>query len=267
MKRMQNKVALVTGAALGYKNGGPSIGSAIAFKLASEGAKVVIVDINEEMGKRAAERIRQESGEAVFIECDVSKTEDVKRAIETTKKEFGELHCIVNCAASYKGDIFKNVVETSEKDWKHIIDINLNGYYRFAKYGIPLILESGGGTVVNISSAAAFKVNKNFSVYPVTKSAINSLTRTIAIDFAPEIRCNAICPGFVRIANSENDRTGEELKEWLEGIAKTYPLKRVCSVEEIANVALFLASEESSYINGECIVVDGGRSVADSHEF
>jgi len=264
---MENKVALVTGAALGYKNGGPSIGSAIAFKFASDGGKLIVVDINEEMGQKTADEIKKDGGEAIFVKCDVSKTEDVMRVIEKTKKKYGELHCIVNCAASYEGDIFNNVVETPEKDWKHIIDVNLNGYYRFAKYGIPLILESGGGTVINISSMAALKVNKDFSVYPVTKAAINSLTRTIAIDFAPEIRCNAICPGFVRIANSENDRTGKELEEWLESIAKTYPLKRICTVEEIANVALFLASEESSYINGECIAVDGGRYISDSHEF
>ncbi|PKM48791.1 MAG: hypothetical protein CVV02_18575 [Firmicutes bacterium HGW-Firmicutes-7] len=101
----------------------------------------------------------------------------------------------------------------------------------------------------------------------MTKAAINSLTRTIAIDFAPQIRCNAICPGFVRIANSEGDRTPDEVEKWIANIAKTYPLKRICSVEEIANVSLFLASDDSSYINGECIIVDGGRFVFDTHEF
>jgi NAD(P)-dependent dehydrogenase (short-subunit alcohol dehydrogenase family) len=126
---------------------------------------------------------------------------------------------------------------------------------------------SGGGTIVNVSSNAAFQVLKNFSVYPVTKAAINSLTRTIALDFAPKIRCNAICPGFVRIANSEGNRTTEEVEKWIVNIAKTYPMKKVCSVEEIANVALFLASEDSSYINGTCITVDGGRSISDTHEF
>lgn len=264
--KMQNKVALVTGAALGYRNGGPSIGSAIAFKLASEGARVVVVDILEEMGERTADRIRENGGTSLFIRSDVSKTNEVKRAIEMIRQEFGALHCLVNCAASYE-DIAKNVVEISEDDWHHTIDVNLNGYFRFAKYGIPLMLESGGGTIVNISSSAAFRVSKDFSVYPVTKAAINALTRTLAIDFAPHIRANAICPGFVRIANSEGDRSLEEIEHWIEGIAKTYPLKRVCSVEEIANVALFLASDDSSYINGECIILDGGRFVTNTHEF
>lgn len=259
---MKNKVALVTGAALGYKNGGPSIGSAIALKFASQGANVVVVDILEEMGQRTVDKIRENGGDGIFVRTDVQKTDEVKGAVEVTRQKFGKLHCLVNCAASYEGEISRNVVEIPEEDWNHIIDVNLNGYFRFAKYAIPLILESDGGTIVNISSVAAFKGLRNFCVYPVTKAAINSLTRTIATDFAPHIRCNAICPGFVRIANSEGDRTPDEVEKWIADIAKTYPLKRVCSVEEIADVALFLASEESSYINGECIMVDGGNFVA-----
>ena len=265
--KLRGKVALVTGAAVGYKSGGPSIGSAIAFRFASEGAKVVVVDILEKMGQRTADKIRENGGEALFIRTDVSKTDEVKKAIELTRRSFGELHCLVNCAASYEGDIHRNVVEITEEDWNNVVDVNLNGYFRFAKYAIPLMLESGGGTIVNISSNAAFRVLQNFCVYPVTKAAINSLTRTIAVDFAPRIRCNAICPGFVRIANSEGDRTPDEVEKWVEGIAKTYPMRRVCTVEEIANVALFLASDDSSYINGECITVDGGRFVSDTHEF
>jgi NAD(P)-dependent dehydrogenase (short-subunit alcohol dehydrogenase family) len=265
--KMRDRVALVTGAALGFKRGGPSIGSAIAFKLASEGATVVVVDTLEEMGERTAGRIREEGGASLFIRTDVSKTDEVRKAIEMTRQEFGALHCVVNCAASYEGDIFRNVVDIPEEDWTRTIDVNLNGYFRLAKVAIPLILQSGGGTIVNISSCAAFRVLKDFSVYPVTKAAINALTRTLAIDFAPHIRANAICPGFVRIANSEGDRSPEEVEQWIEGIARTYPLRRVCSVEEIAAAALFLASDDSSYINGQCIIVDGGRLVSDTHEF
>ncbi|MGD8624011.1 MAG: SDR family oxidoreductase [Anaerolineae bacterium] len=264
--KMQDKVALITGAALGFKAGGPSIGSAIAFRLAEEGAQVVVVDIQAEMGERTARQIRESGGEARFVQTDVSKTAEVERAMERTRQTFGALHCLVNCAASYERDIARNVVEIAEDDWQHTLDVNLNGYFRFAKYGIPLMLESGGGTIVNISSGAAFRARKNFCVYSVTKAAINALTRTLAVDFAPQIRANAICPGFVRIANSENDRDAEELEAWLGQVASTYPLKRVCTVEEIADVALFLASDDSTYVNGQCLVVDGGRSVADSHE-
>ncbi len=262
--KMKNKVALVTGAALGFKNGGPSIGSAISFKLASEGAKLVVVDILAKAGQQTADRIKERGGESIFIKTDVSKSKEVQNAVEQTKQAFGELHCLVNCAASYEGKIFNNVVDTPEKDWENIINVNLNGYYRFAKYAIPLILKSGGGTVINISSGAAFSVSKNFSVYPVTKAAINALTRTLAIDFAPQIRANAICPGFVRIANSEGDRTPEQIEEWIDGIAQKYPLKRTCTVEEIANAALFLACDDSSYINGQSIRVNGGIDILGS---
>jgi len=267
LMKMRNKIALVTGAAQGCRNGGPSIGSAIALKLASEGAKVVVVDVLGEMGQRTVDKIEGNGGTGLFVEADVSNTDEVKRAIEITEQEFGKLHCLVNCAASYEGDIARSVLEISEEDWDHTIDVNLTGYFRFAKYAIPLILQSGGGTIVNVSSLAAFSVLKEFCVYPVTKAAINALTRTLAIDFAPRIRANAICPGFVRIANSEGDRGPEEIEQWIERIAQTYPLERTCTVEEIANVALFLASDDSSYINGECIVVDGGRSISDTHKF
>ena len=265
--KLKNKVALITGAALGFKEGGPSIGSAIALKSAYEGAKIVVVDLFENMGQKTIDQIVENGGEGIFVKADVSKTEEVRNAINLTQKKYNELHILVNCAASYEGDIFQNVVDTPEEDWHNIIDVNLNGYFRFAKYAIPLILKSGGGTIVNISSSAAFKVLKNFCVYPVTKAAINALTRTLAINFAPQIRTNSICPGFVRIANSEGTRTPDEIEEWINSISKTYPLKRVCTVDEIANVALFLASNESSYINGQCIIVDGGRIISDTHEF
>ncbi len=265
--KLENKIALVTGAALGYKEGGASIGSAIAFKLASEGAKIIAVDILGEMGQRTADTIIKNGGQAVFVKADVTNSNEVNKAVETAKEKFGGLHCLINCAAGYDGKIFNSVADTPEEDWMKIFDINLHGYYRFAKYSIPLILESGGGTIVNISSMAAFKVVPSFAVYPVTKAAINGLTRVLAIDYAPKIRTNAICPGFVKIANSEGDRSPEELKKWYDGIAKGYPAKRLCSVNEIANVACFLASEDSSYINGECIQIDSGRSISDVHDY
>lgn len=265
--KLKNKIALITGAALGFKNGGPSIGGAIAKKFASEGAKVVVIDILEEMGQKTIDQIKDKGGEGICIKADVTNSNEIHKVIKIIEEKYKGLHILANCAASYKGDIFRNVVDIPEEDWKNVLDVNLNGYFRCAKYAIPLILKSGGGTIVNISSCAAFKVLKDFCVYPVTKAAINALTRTLAIDFAPQIRTNSICPGFVRIANSEGDRTPEEIEEWIAGISKTYPLRRVCTVDEIANVALFLASEDSSYINGECLVVDGGRIISDTHEF
>jgi len=259
--KMEGKVALVTGAALGYKAGGPTIGGSIAHKLAAEGAAVVVVDVNDEMGERSAETIRKDGGESIYVHADVSKTAEVEAAIAATQERFGALHCLVNCAAAYPFEMWKNVVETDERVWQHVLDVNVGGYFRFAKYGIPLMLQSGGGTIVNMSSGSAQLVAREWCTYPVTKAAINALTRTIAVDFAPQIRANAICPGFVAIANSELDRTKEEVESWHAGVAAAYPMQRVCTTDEIADVALFLASDDSSYVNGECLVVDGGRAV------
>jgi NAD(P)-dependent dehydrogenase (short-subunit alcohol dehydrogenase family) len=136
-----------------------------------------------------------------------------------------------------------------------------------AKYSIPLILESGGGTIVNISSGSSLQVVPNFSVYSVSKAAIDALTRTIAVDFAPRIRANAVLPGFVRIENSRNNRTPDELDRWYKEISKKYPMRRVCEVEEIASVVSFLSGKESSYVNGQTIIVDGGKIVSDFHDF
>jgi len=255
-----NKVAIVTGAAMGYQAGGPSIGGAISIRLASDGFKVVVVDIRE-MGKRTVEIIEEKGGEAIFIQADVTITDEVEKIIQTVKNSYGGLNCLVNCVARYSDGMAKNVVEISEEEWNKTLDVNLNGYFKMAKYSIPLILESGSGTIINISSVGSLRVGPNYSVYSVSKAAIDALTRTIAVDFAPQIRANAILPGFVKIANSQDNRTPEELGKWYSEISEQYPMKRVCEVEEIANVVSFLSSEQSSYINGQTIIVDGGRTV------
>lgn len=255
-----NKVAVVTGAAMGYQAGGPSIGGAISIRLASDGFKVVVVDIGG-MGKRTVEIIEKKGGEAIFIQADVTVTDEVKKTIQTAKDSFGGLNCLVNCVARYSDGMAKNIAEISEEEWNKTLDVNLNGYFKMVKYSIPLILESGGGTIINISSVGSLRAGPNFSVYSVSKAAIDALTRTIAVDFAPQIRANAILPGFVKIANSQNNRTQEELEKWYNDISKQYPMKRVCEVEEIASVTSFLSSEQSSYINGQTIIVDGGRTI------
>jgi len=264
--KTKSKVALITGGAMGFKEGGPSIGGAVSVRLARDGYKVVIIDFCE-MGKKTVEIIEKNGGQAIFVSGDVSNTEDIKKAVKTAESKFGGLHCLVNCAARYTPGMAKNVAEISEDEWNKTIDVNLGGYFRTAKYAVPVILKSGGGTIVNISSTEAFLALSNFSVYSVSKAAIDGLTRTLAVDFAPLIRTNSVCPGFVKIANSQGNRTPQELKKWYSKTAKSYPMKRVCEVEEIANVVSFLASSESSYINGQTIIVDGGKIIADFHEF
>jgi len=264
--KSSNKVALVTGGARGYKDGGPSIGGEIAINLAREGYKVVVVDLGK-MGRETVNIIKKNGGEAIFFKADVTKTKEVKDVIKKTEKVFGGLHCLVNCVARYSTGMAKNVVDISEDEWNKTLDVNLNGYFRCAKYAIPLMLKSGGGAIINISSIESFVSLPNFSPYIVSKAAIDALTRSLAVDFAPKIRTNSVCPGFVKIANSEGNRTPKQLEKWYKDISKKYPMKRVCTVEEIANVVSFLASKKSSYINGQTIMVDGGKLIADTHEF
>lgn len=266
LERAKNKVVLVTGGAMGYKNGGPSIGGAIAIRLAKDGYKVVVLDFLK-MGEKTVGIIKENGGDAVFVKGNIGKIEVVKKAIKTAEERFGGLNCLVNCVARYTKGMAKNVVDISEEEWDKTLNINLGGYFRTAKYAIPLMQRSGGGTIINISSMAAFSTMPNFSVYGVSKAAINGLTRSLAVDFAPFIRANAICPGFVKIANSQRNRSPKELEEWYSRIAKKYPMERVCEVEEIANVVSFLASEDSSYITGATITVDGGKHIFDPHEF
>lgn len=263
---MKNKVAIVTGGSMGYEAGGPTIGGASAIQLAKDGFDVIVVDLLD-MGAKTVEIIESNGGKAKFIKADVTDTDEIKKIIRIAKQEFGGLNCLVNCVAKYWGGMFKNIVDISEEDWTKLIDIDLNSYFKMAKYSIPLMLGSGGGTIVNVSSCAAFNVGLNDAPYAVAKAAINALTRTIAVDFAPKIRANAVCPGFVRIANSENNRTPEQLKEWYQSIAKEYPMRRVCEVEEIANAVSFLAGDKSSYINGQSIIIDGGRLISSFRNF
>lgn len=263
---INKKVAIVSGGAIGYKDGGASIGGAAAIRLAKDGYKVVVVDEGN-MGQRTVDIIKQNGGEALFLQLDVTVSENVDKIIATTKEAYGALTCLVNCVARYSPEMAKNIVDISEEEWGKTLDVNLNAYFKMAKYAIPLMIESGGGTVINISSIESFVALPNFSVYSVSKAAIDALTRTIAVDFAPHIRANAILPGFVKIANSEGNRTPEELETWYQEISKQYPLRRVCEADEIASVVSFLAGDESSYINGQSIVVDGGKGIADMHSF
>jgi len=263
---MQNKTAIITGGGMGYKAGGPSIGGAIAMRLSKDGYNVVVVDLDE-TGQKTVDLIKEKGGQAVFVQADVTKTIDVERVILVAKETFGGLHCLVNAVARYSPDMMKNIAEISEEEWNATLEVNLNGYFKMAKYAIPLILESGGGTTVNISSIESLVALSNFGVYSVSKAAVDALTRSIAVDFAPNIRANSVLPGFVKIANSENNRSPEELQKWYAGIAQDYPMKRVCEPDEIASVVSFLAGDESSYINGQSIVVDGGKLVSDQHKF
>jgi NAD(P)-dependent dehydrogenase (short-subunit alcohol dehydrogenase family) len=206
------------------------------------------------------------ANKAMFLQLDVTDSAQVQEIIAKTLETFGGLSCLVNCVARYSPGMAKSVADISEEEWLATLNVNLNSYFLMAKYAIPLLLESGGGSIINISSIESTVALPNFSVYSVSKGAVDALTRSLATDFAPKIRTNSVVPGFVKIANSENNRTAAELEQWYVDISKQYPMQRVCEADEIASVVSFLASDKASYINGQSIVVDGGKTVADTHE-
>jgi len=251
---------------MGYKNGGPSIGGAIAQRLAQDGYAVAVVDTGD-MGQSTVDRIKAAGGQAAFYKADVTDSQGVAQLVERIAAEMGSLSCLVNCVARYSEGMAHDIAAISEEEWHATLRTNLDGYYLMSKYAVPLMQKSGGGAIVHLSSIESFVALPNFSVYSVSKGAIDAMTRSMAVDFAPAIRTNAVAPGFVKIANSENGRSPEELAVWYADIAKDYPMQRVCEVEEVAGVVSFLVSQDASYVNGQTIVVDGGRTIADRHSF
>lgn len=256
--RLAGRVALITG-------GGDGIGRAAALAFAREGAKVLIADINATLGREAAELIGAQGGEALFAETDVTREESVRAAVEAAAARFGKLDTLFNCAGgSVPGD--KPVTELDLSVFEHTIGLDLKGTMLACKYAIPRIVAAGGGAVINMSSGAALRGASPAQVYTAAKGAIVSLTRSMAGTYAKDkVRVNCICAGRidtprVRRTYGVPGRPGGVADPQDAGSQiKTYPFW-VGKPEDIANVALFLASDESRMITGAAIAADGGRS-------
>ncbi len=247
--RLKDKVAIVTGATSG-------IGRGIALEFAKEGAKVVIADIVDKdrlESKDTASLIKQLGGEAIFIKTDVSLEEDVKRMIRMTVEHFGHLDILVNNA----GIVFeKTVEETSAQDWDRLMGVNVKGVFLGCKYAIPEMRKVGKGKIINIGSISGMMGQKRLSAYCASKAAVVNLTRAMAMDDAGEnININTICPGII-----ETPMTIDSLRdpEWSRLRQEATPAPRFGRPEDIAHAAVFLASSESDFIVGHCLVVDGG---------
>ena len=252
--RLQGKMAAITGA-------GRGIGRAAAELFAREGAAVALLEIDEKSGRDAENTILATGGEAVFIPTDVADAEDVKSSIATIKERFGALHILYNNAAIFLRQEDGPVSELSHQTWEQILSVNLSGLFYVCKYAIPLMIRSGGGSVINTSSSAGVIGIPNCDAYTATKGATISLTRSMAVEYGPQnVRVNCIAPAaiyteMVRESNLDDPEFDEEQ------FLQTTPVRRWGMPNDIANIALFLASGESSYLNGAIIVADGGITI------
>src|SRR2546429_7769214 len=251
--RLKDKVALITGAASG-------MGRTAANLFAAEGAKVVIADVTARTGEEAVQEIKSAGGQAAFVRADVSKPAEVEAMVRFTIETFGGLHVLYNNAGFFRAED-EGTVERAEAIWDRVININLKGVGLGCKYGIPALLRSGGGSIINVASFVALMGAATPQIaYTASKGGVLALTREIAIEFARKgIRVNALCPGPVDTPLlQELFRDPERRKRRIVHI----PMGRLARADEVAKAALFLASDESSYINGAAFTVDGGITAA-----
>lgn len=245
LRRLQGKVAIVTGA-------GTGIGRAISFLFAREGAKVAVADIDVGAAEATVAEIAETGVSALAIEADVTEAAGVENMMRATVTTYGHLDVLINNAGvGTDGD----VVELPEKEWQRILDVNLKGVFLCCKYAIPAMKKSGGGSIVNIASTAAFVGGSVSCVYPASKAGVVALSKSTALRYAHNnIRVNCVCPGHVDTALTYTLKD-PKVKA---ALIRKYPLGRLGAPEEIANAVLFLASDEASFITGTELIVDGG---------
>ncbi|WP_445504973.1 SDR family oxidoreductase [Microvirga sp. G4-2] len=248
MKRLEGKVALVTGAGSGF-------GLGIAETFAREGAKVAVVDINEDAAKTAAEKI---GASAIGLAADVSKASDVNAAVERTRSAFGKLDIVVNNAGITHRN--RSMLEVEEDEFDRIFAVNVKSIYLFAKAAIPL-MQSQGGVIINVGSTAGLRPRPGLTWYNSTKGAVHTMTKSMAVELAPQkIRVCALAPvaGETPLLATF---MGEDTPERRQQFVNSIPLGRFSTPQDIANAALYLASDEASMITGVVLEVDGGRCI------
>ncbi|MBA7630448.1 Dihydroanticapsin 7-dehydrogenase [subsurface metagenome] len=252
MGRLDGKVAIITGA-------GSGIGQAAALLFAKEGAKVVGACRTAETGEKTVKMIKDTAGEAIFIKTDVSRAEDVQNMIKTTVDTYGKLDVLFNNAGIGEQATAKTA-DCIEEHWDKVLAIDLKGTWLVMKYAIPEMLKAGGGSIINVASQMATRANVGFPSYTAAKGGILSLSRATAIEYAGNnIRVNVLEPGYINTPMAEGVVSNPERSK---KVKQGTPQHRLGEPEEVARAALFLASDESSYITGAELAVDGGLTAS-----
>jgi 3-oxoacyl-[acyl-carrier protein] reductase len=250
--KLANKVALITGA-------GSGMGKSAALIFAVEGAKVAAVDVAEAQVKETVAEIAKRGGDAIAIRADVSKSEDVKRMIDDTVARFGGLNIMYNNAGIEGESNFMS--NMTEDQFDRVIAINLRGVFLGMKYALPHLIKAGGGSIINQASIAGMIAVRGGAAYSASKAGVIALTRVAALEYGRyNIRVNAICPGAIETPMAQRIRQGQPPNP--KAIQRISVLGRMAEPEEIAKVALFLASDDSSFATGAPFVIDGGWTVS-----
>jgi NAD(P)-dependent dehydrogenase (short-subunit alcohol dehydrogenase family) len=247
---LQGKRALITGAASG-------IGRATARLFAREGARVALMDVDRAHGEAVARELESDGAESLFIYGDVSRAEDCMEAMDRVVATFGGVDILFNNTGVIRR---VSVVETTEREWDWIMNVNVKSIYLMSRLAIPVMAKSGGGVIVNTASGWGLTGGRMAAAYCASKGAVVQLTKAMALDHGPDnIRVNCICPGDTRtpMLQQEARELGENSNRFLEEAADR-PLGRVGSPEEVAQAVLYLASDSSSFVTGTALVVDGG---------
>ncbi|MDP2708747.1 MAG: 3-oxoacyl-ACP reductase family protein [bacterium] len=247
--RLSNKVAIITGA-------GSGIGRASALAFAREGAKILVADWGEEGGTETAELIKRQGGEAIFVKADVSSAADADNLAKQCLAAFGRVDILFNNAGIVK---MGALAETSEADWDQVINVNLKGMFLCSKAVIPAMLKQGKGKIVNTASIAGLVGFDQLGPYCASKGGIIALTRELALEYAPKkINVNCVAPGVIKTAMTKDMLDDPAVAQ---GFAANTPYPRLGEPEDIALAAVYLASDESDFVTGQVLTVDGGWTV------